>query len=95
MNEDKFPRFLGLRGEFFISLYRSALIGPRFPAQALVNGDARVPSLLYYDGTGNVRAAGAEVLTESVLETALTEKWTMVEWLVVNDVKAFVEHTHP
>ena len=92
-NEEKFLWFLGSRGKFFISLYRSALTGPRFPAQALVNGDAKVPSLLYYDGTGNVRAAGAEVLTESVLETALTEKWTMVEWLVINDVRTFVELT--
>ena len=91
LNEDKFPRFLGLRGKFFISFYRSALTRPRFPAQALVNGDAKVPSLLYYDKTGNVRAAGAEVLTESVLEAALTEEWTKAESLVINDVKAFVE----
>ena len=95
LNEDKFPRFFGFRGELFISFYRSALTGPRFPAQALVNGYAKVPSLLYYDKTGNVRAAGVEVLTESVCEAALTEKWTRAESLVINDVKSFVEHTHP
>ena len=77
---------MGFRGEFFISFYRSASTSPRFPARALVNGDAEVPSLLYYDKTGTVRAAGAEVLAESVLETALTEEWTKAEWLVINHV---------
>jgi hypothetical protein len=91
LNEDKFLRFLGLRSKFFISLYRSALTGPRFPAQPPTGGDAKVPSLLYYDSTGNVRAAGAEVLTESVLEDALNNEWTKAEWLVIKDVKAFVE----
>ena len=64
------------------------MTGPRFPGQAQVNGDAKVPSLLYYDKSGNVRAAGAEVLTESVNEDALTEGWTKAEWLVMNYVKA-------
>ena len=47
---------------------------------ALVNGDAKVPSLLYYDKSGNVRAAGAEVLNEDVIVAALTEEWTRAEW---------------
>ena len=67
------------------------MTGPRFPSQALVGGDAKVPSLLYYDEAGNVRAAGAEVLTEHVLEAALTEEWTKAEWLVIHDFTAFVE----
>ena len=50
-----------------------------------------MPSLLYYDKSGNVKAAGAEVLTEGTTEAALTEGWTMVEWLVVNHVEAFME----
>ncbi|KAI9572586.1 hypothetical protein HD554DRAFT_2202484 [Boletus coccyginus] len=52
----------------------------RFPAQGQGSRDAKVPSLLYYDRNGNVRAAGAEVLTESVIESALTEEWTKAEW---------------
>jgi hypothetical protein len=87
-NEDEFLRFLGLRSKFFISLYRSALTGPRFPAQPPTGGDAKVPSLLYYDKTGNVRAAGAEVLTENALEDALSNEWMKAEWLVIKDVKA-------
>ncbi|KAN0094954.1 hypothetical protein V8E55_003241 [Tylopilus felleus] len=61
---------------------RQALLflGILFPAQALVNGDAKVPSLLYYDKNGNVKAVGAEVLTEHVIEAALTEEWTRAEW---------------
>jgi hypothetical protein len=66
------------------------LIGPRFPAQTQTGGDAKIPSVLYYDKTGNIRAAGAEVLTESVLEDALNNEWTKAEWLVIKGVKAFV-----
>ena len=69
------------RGKLFFSLeYCSPFTGLRFPAQALVNGDAKVPSLLYYDKNGNVKAVGAEVLTEHVIEAALTEEWTRAEW---------------
>ncbi|KAF8555315.1 hypothetical protein OG21DRAFT_1483977 [Imleria badia] len=67
-------------GKLIISLYRSALTGPRFPSQAAVGGEAKVPSLLYYDKAGNLRAAGAEVLAENMLEAALTEGWTKAEW---------------
>ena len=59
------------------------MTGPRFPAQTQIGGDAKIPSLLYYDKTGSVRAAGAEVLAESVLEEALNNEWTKAEWLVI------------
>ena len=52
----------------------------RFPGQGDARGDAKVPSLLYYDNGGTVRAAGAEVLAESTIETALQEGWTKAEW---------------
>jgi molecular chaperone DnaK (HSP70) len=81
---------LGVTRQVFHFFVSSGLTGPRFPSQAQTGGDAKVPSLLYYDKTGNVRAAGAEVLTENVLEDALTEEWTKAEWLVINDIKAFV-----
>lgn len=64
----------------------------RFPLQSTLNVKGRVPSLLYYDKNGDVRAAGAEVLAESVVEAALTEGWTKVEWLVADDVGI---HAHP
>ena len=67
------------------------MTGPRFPAHTQIGGDAKIPSLLYYDKTGNVKAAGAEALTESVLEDALDNDWTKAEWSVIKDVKVFVE----
>ena len=68
------------------------MISHIFPAQELVRvwGDGKVPSLLYYDNGGKLRAAGAEVLAESVIERALDEGWTRAEWLVVDYVDAFV-----
>lgn len=66
----------------------------RFPAQKLVGGDARVPSLLYYDRSGNVRAAGYEALTESTIKIAPIEGWVKAEWLVLFRVKASVELIH-
>lgn len=56
--------------------------GPRFPAMELVCSYAKVPSLLYYDKSGDVSAAGFEVLNESVTGVALKEGWTKAEWLV-------------
>ena len=77
-------------GKFFISFYCNAKTGVRFPGQPLGGGDAKVPSILYYDKDGNVRAAGASVLDESITETALTEQWTKAEWLVINRVKILI-----
>ncbi|KAG9313675.1 hypothetical protein JVU11DRAFT_6020 [Chiua virens] len=51
-----------------------------FPTQELVQSDAKIPSLLYYDKDGVFKAAGAEVLAESVIQTALAEGWTKAEW---------------
>ena len=47
-----------------------------------------MPSLLYYDQDGNVKAAGAEALAEHITQTANTEGWTRAEWLVVRRVQA-------
>ncbi|KAF8142990.1 hypothetical protein K438DRAFT_2029807 [Mycena galopus ATCC 62051] len=52
----------------------------RFPAQDHVGGDSKVPSLIYYDRSGMVRACGAEALQESVVETAVQERWEKAEW---------------
>ena len=65
----------------------------RFPGQPQVGGAAKVPSLLFYDKSGKVRAAGAEVLTESVIETAMMEEWTKAEWSVIQSRQGAVELT--
>ena len=35
---------------------------------------------MYYDKNGVVRAVGAEVLQENMIETAEEEEWDKVEW---------------
>ncbi|KAN0086241.1 hypothetical protein V8E55_007375 [Tylopilus felleus] len=51
----------------------------RFPAQGVARAEARVPSLLYYDQSGAVRAAGAEALTQDIIQTAKSEGWMKAE----------------
>ncbi|PBK82156.1 hypothetical protein ARMGADRAFT_1171030 [Armillaria gallica] len=47
----------------------------RFPAQETAGGDAKIPTIMYYDKSGKVRAAGAEALDESLVTTAEDEGW--------------------
>jgi hypothetical protein len=57
----------------------------RFPAQAKVGGDCKIPSIIYYDQQGNVRAVGAETMDEAFLEKAEDEGFIKVEWYVSRD----------
>ncbi|KAL1725512.1 hypothetical protein EV714DRAFT_221156 [Schizophyllum commune] len=52
----------------------------RFPAQEHAGGDSKIPSVLLYDKSGNVRAAGAETLQEDMMELAIDEGWFKSEW---------------
>jgi hypothetical protein len=52
----------------------------RYPAQEGVGGDSKIPSILYYDLQGNVRAVGAEALQEHVIEQAEDEGWVKLAW---------------
>lgn len=53
----------------------------RFPGQEHGHAHARVPSVLYYDSIGNVRAIGSTVFTDgNLLEQAEDEGWMVVEW---------------
>ena len=54
----------------------------RFPAQEHVSGSSKIPTVLYYDKDGAVRAVGAETLTEGIHEMAEEGGWTKVEWFV-------------
>ncbi|KAG1746342.1 hypothetical protein EDB19DRAFT_1848493 [Suillus lakei] len=51
----------------------------RYPAQHY-GGDCKIPSILYYDLQGNVRAVGAEALQEHIIEQAEDEGWVKAEW---------------
>ncbi|KIK40952.1 hypothetical protein CY34DRAFT_24556 [Suillus luteus UH-Slu-Lm8-n1] len=52
----------------------------RYPAQEHVGGDSKIPSILYYDLHGDVRAVGAEALQEHVIEQAEDEGWVKLAW---------------
>ncbi|KAG2116943.1 hypothetical protein DEU56DRAFT_931625 [Suillus clintonianus] len=52
----------------------------RYPAQEHVGGDSKIPSILYYDLQGDVRAVGAEALQENIIEQAENEGWVRLEW---------------
>jgi len=65
-------------------MYLSQL-NARFPAQAKTGGDCKIPSILYYDQEGSVRAVGAEALDEAFLEQAEDENFIRVEWQVPVD----------
>ncbi|KAG2153153.1 hypothetical protein DEU56DRAFT_954958 [Suillus clintonianus] len=54
----------------------------RYPAQEHVGGDSKIPSILYYDLDGDVRAVGAEALQEHIIEQAEDEGWVRLEWYV-------------
>ncbi|EPT00724.1 hypothetical protein FOMPIDRAFT_1122140 [Fomitopsis schrenkii] len=54
----------------------------RFPGQEGENKsrDVKIPSILYYDQGGVLRAVGAEATLTSVKEEAYTEDWELVKW---------------
>ncbi|KIJ66157.1 hypothetical protein HYDPIDRAFT_174829 [Hydnomerulius pinastri MD-312] len=52
----------------------------RYPAQEHVGGDNKIPSILYYDQRGDVRAVGAEALQQHIVDQAEEENWTKLEW---------------
>jgi hypothetical protein len=45
-------------------------------------GNSKIPTIIYYDQDGKVRAVGAEAKRDGVLETAEDENWTKAEWFV-------------
>ncbi|KIJ11254.1 hypothetical protein PAXINDRAFT_84746, partial [Paxillus involutus ATCC 200175] len=52
----------------------------RYPAQEHVGGDSKIPSILYYDRQGAVRAIGAETSQPHIIEQAEEENWVKLEW---------------
>ena len=56
--------------------------GGRFPAHAKEHiGDAsKIPTIIYYDLDGKVRAVGAEAMREGVYQIAEDESWVKAEW---------------
>ena len=43
-------------------------------------GSAKVPTVMYYDSSGEMRAAGSKAVLPDTVEEAQEEGWTKVEW---------------
>jgi hypothetical protein len=56
------------------------MLGERFPAHEHISGASKIPSIIYYDRSGKVRAVGAEATTEAACELAEEEHWVKSEW---------------
>ncbi|PPQ96389.1 hypothetical protein CVT26_004991 [Gymnopilus dilepis] len=52
----------------------------RYPAQEHVGGDSKIPTVIYYDKQGNVRAVGAEAMREGIEDEAEEAEWVKAEW---------------
>lgn len=52
----------------------------RFPAHEHISGASKIPTIIYYDRAGNVKAVGAEAMKEGIYETAEDEHWVKAEW---------------
>ncbi|KAF8632437.1 hypothetical protein AX15_001880 [Amanita polypyramis BW_CC] len=50
----------------------------RFPAQ--IHGNSKIPSVLYYNADGVVKAIGAEAIQDGMEEIAKDEGWTRASW---------------
>ena len=73
----KYVRLRGTQLKSFKMNYPSICL--MYPAQQKVDGTSTIPSIIYYDKEGKVRAVGAEATQESVLDQAEDEEWTKVE----------------
>ena len=52
----------------------------RFPANEHISGASKIPTIIYYDRDGKVRAVGAEAMREGIYEIAEDENWVKAEW---------------
>ncbi|KAF9526169.1 hypothetical protein CPB83DRAFT_908573 [Crepidotus variabilis] len=52
----------------------------QFPAQEATSGACKIPTIIYYDEQGRVKAVGAEATQDGVYDTAQEENWTKAEW---------------
>lgn len=50
----------------------------RFPAQ--MDSSSKIPSIIYYDTTGAVKAIGAEAIRGGIEVEAEDNKWSKAEW---------------
>ena len=59
-----------------------------------MGGSSKIPTILYYDQQGNVRAAGDEANGEGIEQVAEEKEWSKAEWCVFRLLLYTVEMTH-
>ncbi|KAF9528181.1 hypothetical protein CPB83DRAFT_767302 [Crepidotus variabilis] len=52
----------------------------KYPAQEHIMGASKIPTIIYYDQAGKVRAVGAEAVREGIEEEAADQDWVKAEW---------------
>ena len=57
----------------------------RFPADEHLAGNSKIPSLIYYDKKGRMKAAGAEALLDSNIKKAEEQGWDLLQWWVYSN----------
>jgi hypothetical protein len=80
----KCPKLKGLQGQqspvYFGVFINCWSYGCRFPAQEHIGGASKIPTVIYYDQSGKVKAVGAEAMKESIYLVADDENWVKAEW---------------
>ncbi|KAF9047847.1 hypothetical protein BJ165DRAFT_1527104 [Panaeolus papilionaceus] len=51
----------------------------QFPAHEYISGGSKIPTVIYYDQAGKVRAVGAEAMREGIYEVAEDHQWLKAE----------------
>ena len=46
----------------------------------MIAGASKVPSIIYYDAKGHVKAIGAEAIDDVVYQAAIEGHWRKAEW---------------
>lgn len=59
--------------------YSSNLSHFSFPGQEHVAGSYKIPSIMYYDQDGNMKAGGAETEGNAMIDLAEDYNWTKAE----------------
>jgi len=60
--------------------HEPVMISRRFPAQETISGASKIPTIIYYDLKGKVRAVGAEATQDGIFEEAMEGGWFKAEW---------------
>ena len=74
------PEVKGVTRYFIQFTIRMNLKALRFPAQEHSSGSSKIPTIVYYDKQGTIRAIGAEAASEGIFEQAEDGDWYKVEW---------------